>query len=163
MFQVESDGLIGVSVKPIMSFQVVSFYPIDRGLYLTRRKWFSFHKSKSILSFSRLKTRTFWTVNTRANVRGNRVSLIGGDADSLCLCHLLWLSLLLSQLFLRKNCIHFVNTILCKFSLTNITCLEVNKTILNVYINCYLSINSQLKQLSHFSFICLLLIVSSSV
>ena len=110
-----------------------------------------------------LKQEPFWRVNTGANVRGNRVSLIGRDADSLCLCHLLWLSLLLSQLFLRKNCIHFVNTILCKFSFTNITCLEVNKTILNVYINCYLSINSQLKQLSHFSFICLLLIVSSSV
>lgn len=156
MFQVESDGLIGVSVNPIMSFQVVSFYSIDRGDFLF------INQSQYYLSLD-LKQEPFWTVNTRANVRGNRVSLIGGDADSLCLCHLLWLSLLLSQLFLRKNCIHFVNTILCKFSFTNITCLEVNKTILNVYINCYLSINSQLKQLSHFSFICLLLIVSSSV
>ena len=156
MFQVESDGLIGVSVNPIMSFQVVSFYSIDRGDFLF------INQSQYYLSLD-LKQEPFWTVNTRANVRGNRVSLIGGDADSLCLCHLLWLSLLLSQLFLRKNCIHFVNTILCKFSLTNITCLEVNKTILNIYINCYLSINSQLKQLSHFSFICLLLIVSSSV
>lgn len=156
MFQVESDGLIGVSVNPIMSFQVVSFYSIDRGDFLF------INQSQYYLSLD-LKQEPFWTVNTRANVRGNRVSLIGGDADSLCLCHLLWLSLLLSQLFLQKNCIHFVNTILCKFSFTNITCLEVNKTILNVYINCYLSINSQLKQLSHFSFICLLLIVSSSV
>lgn len=156
MFQVESDGLIGVSVNPIMSFQVVSFYPIDRGDFLF------INQSQYYLSLD-LKQEPFWTVNTPANVRGNRVSLIGGDADSLCLCHLLWLSLLLSQLFLQKHCIHFVSTILCKFSFTNIPCLEVNKPILNVYINCYLSINSQLKQLSHFSFICLLLIVSSSV
>ena len=82
MFQVESDGLIGVSVNPIMSFQVVSFYPIDRGDFLF------INQSQYYLSLD-LKQEPFWTVNTRANVRGNRVSLIGGDADSLCLCHLL--------------------------------------------------------------------------